>query len=247
VLGIGPADLVLALSLGLPLLASALTARLLDRPPAPGQHASASLPHTSSDQFWYTAVAFSIQVALALPAVVLQAEDPVSGIAGSFVTASVYMRIPITFVGGLLVVVLSQVARYHGSGDLRSAERVAKKALLAALAIGILGVTVLWLVSEPALLVLYGEGLDLQSATLPLLGGATVAAMVSGVATQILFGCGLARPAAAVWMGVAVGVTGVAVAVPGTASAMAAAVLLGQVSALLATAALVSAAFRDRS
>jgi O-antigen/teichoic acid export membrane protein len=245
--GIGPSDVWLAASLGVPLFISAFVARLLSR----RGHTSSSESFTpvrresNSDQFWYTAVAFSIQVSLGLPAVVLQAVDPDSGAAGVFVTASVYMRIPITLVGGLAVVVLSQVASYFGSGQFQLAARVVVKSLLAALTVGVVGVVALLLISGVALQVLYGSALDLPDSTVLLLGGATVAAMVVGVMTQAMFGCGRARPAAVVWISIAVCVAIGALVLPGTATAMALAVLAGQVLALTVNAVLLLAAFRD--
>lgn len=247
-LGVGASDVWLAASLGVPLFVSALVARALDRRSRNGDTLESSPERIGSDrdQLWYTAVAFSIQVSLALPAVVLQAFDPTSGVAGAFVTASVYMRIPIMLIGGLAVVVLSQVATYFGSARYRQAAKVAWKSLVAALAIGVVGVSVLLLGSDLALRLLYGQELELPQALLIVLGAATVAAMVVGVLTQSLFGCGLARPAAFVWIAVGLVVAGASVILPHTPTAMAGVVLLGQLFALLASGPLLLAVFRSK-
>lgn len=242
------ADPLLAAAIGVPLLLSALVARILTRPLDAAQSTTAEPlggRTSNSDQFWYTAVAFSIQLSLALPALILQADDPSSGTAGIFVTASVYMRIPIIFIGGLSVVVLSQVATYFGSGKHTLAATVARKAFVASLLLGALGVLTLWLFSDWALLLLYGENLELPPWVLLILGGSTVAAMAAGVLTQALFGCAYAKPAAAVWIGTAVLVGGIALVVPSTPTSMAATLFGGQGLALCAIAVLALIAFRD--
>ena len=187
-LGVGDPDLLLASSLGLPLLASALVARVLvTRPGAgdPADQTSSGAREWPTDQFWYTVVAFSIQISLALPAVLLQAYAPESGSAGLFVTASAYFRIPITFIGGLAVVVLSQVATYFSAGKIQLAAQVTRRALVVTGVFGSTGAAVLWLVSDRALLVLYGEGIwTLSGETMALLACGTVMAMVSGILTR---------------------------------------------------------------
>lgn len=249
-LGGGASNVLLGLALGVPLLVSASVAQAHARKIALVQPlVSPSLTRIAalSDQFWYTVVAFSTQISLGLPAVLLQALHPDSGVAGSFVTASVYMRIPITFIGGLLVVVLSQVATHFSSGRTLMAARVARKALLGTLSLGLVCVLLLWLASGEALAILYGEDLNISGFALITLGCSTVAAMLAGVATQTLFGCSLARSAALLWVMAALSVAVLAALMPGTLSGMALTVLLGQVIALLATLVLLRLALRGAS
>lgn len=235
-LGVGDPDVILASSLGVPLLASALVGRLLVtrvRAGAVADETRSEAREAPADQFWYTAVAFSIQVSLALPAILLQADDPESGAAGFFVTASAYFRIPITFIGGLAVVVLSQVATYFSSGRVGLAARVTRRALEVTAVLGVAGAASLWLVSDTALVVLYGDEFRLPGAALALLACGTVMAMVAGILTQALFGCAQARSTAFIWMTVAVAVTISSALLPGSTTAMAAVILAGQSLAFL--------------
>jgi O-antigen/teichoic acid export membrane protein len=226
------ASVLLAAAVGVPLLVSALVARRRLPALATGTVPVPGRAH-ASEQSFITAVALLSQVAINSAPLWLQARSTDAALAGQFVSATSYLRIPIFLVGGLGTVALSAVSGAHGSRDLVRARRTALRSAGTAAALGIAGTALLLLVSGPALHLLYGTAIDLGEGTLLVIAAATVLAMTAGIVTLVCLGCDRSSAAAAVWLLAAVGVT-LALAVQGsTVLAVAVVTALGQALALL--------------
>lgn len=236
-LGVGPASLLLGCSLWLPMWVSAGVAAVLvrrggTRPPTP--EGASSEGDALSYQIRFTVVALAGQIALSFGSVWLQASSADPALAGRYVSALTYMRIPITLVGGLVVVVLSSTSAAFSRGERTVARSIAARSTVSGAALGV-GTTIVLLLAAPVgLRIFYGSELDLGPATLVLMGAGTVAAMVAGVLTQSLFGCSMGRMAAAIWSAVAAVVCVLSVAAGTSDLVLAGVAFLGQAVAAAA-------------
>jgi O-antigen/teichoic acid export membrane protein len=158
----------------------------------------------------------------------------------------VYMRVPSLFAGGIRAMVLSRSSAAAQSGTAAVAGLARRSALLAA-GVCTAVVAMLLAVSGPALLLLYGPGIDIGWGVLVVLGASTVIFVSGNVITQVYLGCRRSVSAAAIWVVAAV-VTTVALAVLATSSAGAAwAGLIGVAVGLAALLALLSRTVRGVS
>jgi O-antigen/teichoic acid export membrane protein len=149
---------LLAAAIGVPILVSAAVARWRLSPAPSGVVAAPDRGH-ATEQSFITAVALLSQIAVnSAPLwLAVRAADP--ALAGQFVSATSYLRIPIFFVGGLGTVALSAVSSAHGGGDLLRARRTTVRSASAAAVVGAIGVVTLLVLSRPALLLLTGARL----------------------------------------------------------------------------------------
>ena len=229
-LGVGPVVVLLGCSLWVPMWTSAAVAAVLIRR-SPGQTHVEDL-HSEHDalsyQVRFTLVAVAGQIALSFGSVWLQAVSADPTLAGRYVSALTYMRIPITLVGGLVVVVLSATAAAFSRGERAVARSIAVRSAVSGGGLGLALTTVLLVVAPWGLRIFYGSELELGSTTLVLMGAGTVAAMVAGILTQSLFGCSMGRVAAAIWAGVALAVALLSVFSGSSVVLLAGVVFLGQ-------------------
>lgn len=192
----------LASGLWLPMWAAAAAAGILShrhRDPVARQPGSAAIADSLSHQGPFTAVSVAGQVSLGFGTVWLQSQYPQSGVAGQYVTATTYMRIPIVLVGGLVVVVLSAAASAFAADDWPRVRAVVGKATAGTALFAPAATGVLLAISGPALLAFYGQQLSLGMPTMLAMAAATVAAMLAGVVTQSAFATGLGMWAARTW------------------------------------------------
>jgi O-antigen/teichoic acid export membrane protein len=214
------APLLLSLAMGLPLVIAAVTGQWFLRSDAavPTGQGSALL----AEQGAITAVALAAQVVLSTAPLWLAARG-VEGAAaaGAFVSATSYMRVPSLFAGGIQAMVLSRSSTAAGIGDTAAVAGLARRSAMLAAAVCTAVVVVLLAVSGPALLLLYGPGIDIDAGVLVVLGASTVIFVSGNVITQVYLGCRRSVSAAVIWVAAAV-VTTVALAVLATSSAGAA-------------------------
>ncbi len=214
------ASWLLSLAMGLPLLVAAVVGQWFlraDTAPRAGE-GSALL----AEQGAMTAVALAAQVVLSTAPLWLAARG-VEGAAaaGAFVSATSYMRVPSLFAGGIQAMVLSRSSAAAGIGDADAVAGLARRSALLAAGVCTGVVVVLLVLSGPALLLLYGPGIDIGWGVLAVLGASTVIFVSGNVITQVYLGCRRSVTAAGIWVGAAV-VTTVALALLATSSAGAA-------------------------
>ena len=231
---------LLAAAIGVPLVAAAVVAVVLAR-----RHNTDSRPAERPAHFQeqgvITAVALLGQVALSTAPLWLQAQSPDAALAGAFVTATSYFRIPILFIGGLAAVALTAVSASVSNGDVGSARRQARGSLLGATAVGVAGASALLLLAPLLLRLYYGQQIDLGPGVLMTLAATTVLAIAAGMLTQVLYGARRGATALAVWA-IATAVTTLLLATArGDVLRTAVGVAIGQ---LIATAALALASVR---
>ncbi len=226
------ASILLAAAVGVPILVSALVARRRLPATVDGPVRVTGREHLSEQSF-ITAVALLSQVAINSAPLWLQARATDAALAGQFVSATSYLRIPIFLVGGLGTVALSAVSGAHGSADLVRARRTALRSAGTAAALGVAGTALLLLVSGPALHVLYGTAIDLGEGTLLAIAAATVLSMTAGIVTLVCLGCDRSAAAAIVWLTAASVVTLALALQGGTVLAVSVVTALGQAVALL--------------
>ena len=195
----------LAAAVGLPVVVSALVARRRASTAVPA--AAAPTGAHGSEQSYITAVALLGQVAINTAPLWLSARATDAALAGQYVSATSYLRIPLFLVGGLGTVALSAVSGAFGVGDLARARRTSERSAATAALVGLVSVAVLLLVSGPALHLLYGSAVDLATGTLAAVAVTTVLLMTANVLSLVCFGCDRSRAVAGVWLVVAVGTT----------------------------------------
>lgn len=194
-----------------------------------------------------TAVAVLIQVCLSTAPLWLSGQSTDAALAGAFVSATSYMRIPLLLAGGLYGPILAEAARRFAARD-----RVGvRNRTLVGLAAGVGGTTVatllLLLAAGPALLVLYGSGIGISVGVLAWLGFGTVASVASNVLTQVLYGCQSAPAAAMAWVPPAVLTTVLLASAGGDELRISVAMAVGQVVAVASLALLLPRALPGRS
>jgi O-antigen/teichoic acid export membrane protein len=225
------AALLLASAVGVPVVVSALVARRRVPTQPPGDGEVAGHAHLSEQSF-ITAVALLSQVAINSAPLWLQARTTDAALAGQYVSATSYLRIPIFLIGGLGTVALSAVSGAHGGRDLVRARRTAIRSAGTAALVGLVGTGALLLVSGPALRIIYGTNVDLGEATLLVIALTTVLSMTAGIVTLVCLGCARSAPAAAVWLLAALGVSAGLAAQAGSVLSVAVVTAIGQVVAL---------------
>jgi len=188
----------LAAAIGVPVVVSALVARARASVVVVTDPSTASRAH-ASEQSFITAVALLGQVAISTAPLWVQARATDVALAGQFVSATSFLRIPLFLVGGIGTVALSAVSAAYGVRELDRARRTTQRSTAAAAGIGLAGVVVLLLVSGPALRLLYGGAIDLGEGTLLAIAVTTVAYMTATVLSLVCFGCDRSRAVAAVW------------------------------------------------
>ena len=141
------------------------------------------------EHFAITAVAVLGQICLSTAPLWLQWQSTDRAIAGAFVTATSYMRIPLLLAGGLYGPTLSDPTRQFAARSRAGVLSRTGIALLTGVG-GVGAVVVLLLVAAgPALTLLYGSDSGLSIGLLAMLGLATVGAIASNILTQVLYGC----------------------------------------------------------
>ena len=237
---------LLSLAMGLPLLIAAGIGQWFLRADASARKGRGSA--LLAEQGAMTAVALAAQVVLSTAPLWLAARG-VEGAAaaGAFVSATSYMRVPSLFAGGIQAMVLSRSSAAARIGDTAAVAGLARRSALLAAGVCTAVVAVLLAVSGPALLLLYGPGIDIGWGVLVVLGASTVIFVSGNVITQVYLGCRRSVSAAVIWVVAAV-VTTVALAVLATSSAGAAwAGLIGVAVGLAALLALLSRTVRGVS
>lgn len=197
------AEEILMVSLPAPLLVSFAVGLVAVRAHPRAVDASAAGPtdRHAREQLSITAVAVLGQVSLTTAPLWLEAASTDAALAGAFVTATSFLRVPVLLVGGLGTVALAEVSRAHARGDAGRAARLALRSVLGAALAGAVTVAVLVAAAPVALRLLYGESIGIGLGVLAAVGVSTVLAMAAGVAAQIAFG--LRRSGRAVAAGVA--------------------------------------------
>jgi O-antigen/teichoic acid export membrane protein len=155
---------LLAAAIGVPLWVSALSAQMLvrrHRTAGTAAPTDSQVVESLSHQGRFTVVALAVQVGLGFGSVWLQASFPDSGLAGEYVTATTYMRIPIVLVGGLVVVVLSSAAAAYAAGRINVVTAIIVRSTAATAVFAPLATGFLLAVSGPALMLFYGQQLTL--------------------------------------------------------------------------------------
>jgi O-antigen/teichoic acid export membrane protein len=230
-------EFLLAAAIWAPVFGAALVAHLLvraRRAPETSVSAAADVAESLSHQGRFTVVALAGQVSLGFGSVWLQASYPDSGLAGEYVTATTYMRIPIVLVGGLVVVVLASAAAAYAGGRFDAVTAIVSRAVGATALFGPLATGFLLAVSGPALMIFYGQQLSLGWPTMAAMACGTVAAVLGGVVTQSAFACGMSRLAAVVWTTAAAVTVGWSMLSGDSPFELAVATLVGQGLATLA-------------
>lgn len=200
-------------------------------------------PPVAEDSRWeqaaITSVALLGQVCLSTAPLWLHQQSPDQALAGAFVSATTYMRIPLLLSAGLFGPVLADASRQYAA---RNRHGVLARTLQG-LAAGVGGSTavvgILLLASGPALMLFYGSDPGLSDAVLLRLGLSTIGYIAALIATQMLYGCERAGWAAAAWAAPAVLTTVLFAHAGGDAEAMAGAMAAGQLVAALTLLALV--------
>ena len=190
---------------------------------------------TLSEQTSITIVALMVQVVLnTAPLWLAHAATTDPQLAGQFVSAAAYMRIPMLIAGAFFTVALSQVSVAYARGDRTGTRHAARRHLGMGGALTTVAVAVLLVVSGPGLLVLYGPGMSITLAALAVMGVATAVFVVAYLGTQVLLACQRSTAASVCWTVAALVTTVLLWAFGTTAMAAALAVLAGVVVALVA-------------
>lgn len=200
-----------------------------------GRAAAPASTSTLSEQTSITIVALMVQVVLnTAPLWLAHAATTDPQLAGQFVSAAAYMRIPMLIAGAFFTVALSQVSVAYARGDRTGTRHAARRHLGMGGALTTVAVAVLLVVSGPGLLVLYGPGMSITLAALAVMGVATAVFVVAYLGTQVLLACQRSTAASVCWTVAALVTTVLLWAFGTTAMAAALAVLAGVVVALVA-------------
>ncbi len=239
------AGMLLAGAMGLPLLASALAGWLLLR-----RHLALPTPaigeDSSKEQLAITTVALAGQICLSSAPLWLHAQSPDVAIAGAFVSATTYMRIPLLLAGGIYGPTLADAARQFALRNRRGVQVRILTGLAGGVGVSVAVVAMLLIAARPALFVLYGDDVDLSDGVLVLLGWSTVGYVGATVLTQVLYGCQRAPSAAAAWIPAALITTLLLSLADSDVARIAAAMAAGQVIAVVLLLALMPRALPER-
>lgn len=195
------AAVALAAAIGVPLAGCALVGWLGTRraPESPNQDAT-----PASDFSVFVGVALLIQVTSSTAPLWLGWRYPTGVEAGVMVTVASYFRIPLVLLGGVAAVTLSGVSRGHATGRTDVVRGHAVSGIAMAAGATTVMVTVLALLSEPLLGLLYGSALPLDPGTIAVFAVGSLLLVMGTVGTQVVFGTGLGRLALAAWAASAV-------------------------------------------
>ncbi len=180
-----------------------------------------------------TTVALLGQVCLSTAPLWLSWQSTDDAIAGAFVSATSYMRIPLLLAGGLYGPILAEAARQFAAGNRSGVANRTLAGLIAGIGGTTAAVAILLFAAEPALFILYGGDIGLAPAVLVWLGFTTIASVASNVAMQVLFGCQRALSAAAAWVPPALLTTALLATAGGDVLWMSVSMAIGQVVATL--------------
>ena len=224
--------LLLAGAIGVPLLLSALAGWSLLRgrfvlpSPTIGED-------SSKEQLAITTVALMGQICLSSAPLWLHAQSADEAIAGAFVSATAYLRIPLLLAGGIYGPTLADAARQFARRNRRGLEQRILVALIGGVGGSTAAVVVLLVAARPALFVLYGDDIGLSDGVLILLGCSTVGYVGATVLTQVLYGCQRAPSAALGWIPPALVTTALFATAAGDPGRLAASMAVGQVLAMV--------------
>lgn len=236
----------LAAALSVPLLVSSAVARarLASTVPARDTANAGAVPTPSARQLGpVVVVAVSLQFLLNAAPLMLQWRVP-GEIAGQYVSAMTYLRIPMLLTGGFMTVTLSSAALAWARRDATALHRAVRMAFLGTAACGALTIGV-WLVSGPMLRLYYGPAIDFPMTLLALMGATTVAAVAANLLTQVGIGAHRHQIMAAFWAVGALATIVVLVLAPTTELSVTLAILLGLLVCLVPVAYAVTR-LRDR-
>lgn len=224
------AEEILMFSLAAPLLVSFAVALAAVRrqPPAADPLAPATPGHNVREQLSITAVAVLGQVSLTTAPLWLETASTDAALAGAFVTATSFLRVPVLLVGGLGTVALAEVSRAHARGETGRARHLALRSVLGAAVAGVITVAALVASAPVGLRLLYGETIGIGLGALAAIGLSTVLAMAAGVAAQIAFGLRRSGRAVAAGAGAAAVSTLLYVLSDGSVAVIAAGLVAGQ-------------------
>ncbi len=222
----------LAASVALPLVASAGVGLLALRRSV--DLSAESFPEDSRrEHLSITSVALLGQVCMSTAPLWLHWQSADEALAGAFVSATSYMRIPLLLAGGLYGPILAQAAQAYAAWD---RHRVWNRTLVGVFT-GVGGssamVFVLFVASGPALTLLYGGNIGLSNAVLLLLGLSTIGSVASNVLTQVLYGCERSPSASLAWIPPAFVTTLLFASSDGDVGRMAASMAVGQIIAVV--------------
>lgn len=125
-------------------------------------------------------------------------------LAGAFVTANSYLRIPMMASAGVGLVAIGSISRAWEDGRPDTVADHAKRATAGAAVLSVGGVGLLYLLRGPGLEILYGADFALPPEPLGWLAVGASAALFSAVLTQVLLGTAGTRTAATIWCGAAI-------------------------------------------
>jgi O-antigen/teichoic acid export membrane protein len=239
------APVLLAAAMGVPLLASAAAGWWVLRGAASPPSAVIG-DDSRKEQLAITTVALMGQLCLSTAPLWLHFQSADLAIAGQFVTATAYMRIPLLLAGGMYGPTLADAARQYALGNRRGVEQRTLIALAAAVGGSTAAAVLLYLAARPALYVLYGSDVGLSDGVLILLGAGTIGFVAASVLTQVLYGCQRAPSAAVAWIAPAVLTTLLLSIAGGDVARVAASVAAGQVLAVVLLLALLPRALPGR-
>lgn len=232
----GDGRLMLSLSVFLPLALSAAVGWALYQ--RRGEDFEAPITEDSRlEQVSITGVALMGQICLSTAPLWLSWQSPDAAIAGAFVSATSYMRVPLLLAGGLYGPILADAARQYAAGNRGAVASRTFAGLVAGAGGSSFAVVVLLLISGPALMILYDGDIGLSNAVLIWMGVTTIGSVASNILTQVMFACQRAPAAALAWVLPAAATTVLLATAAGDVLRMSRDMAIGQ---LLATAVLLA-------
>lgn len=197
----GPAETLLGMSIGLPIVVSAVLAHLLLARHSTDVERAAGAQAPGFEHVSFVAIALGYQIALNLPPLALSwkvaAHD--RDFVGAFVVANSWMRLPTILVGTITVSALVELARVVPSGSVAAFRRVVWRSGAACLLLGVGGGLLCLLTAQPATTLLYGSRVTLPSSSFACLAASTVLAIVCSWLSVPLMALRRSGVAAQVW------------------------------------------------
>ncbi len=184
------------------------------------------------EQVSITSVALLGQICMSTAPLWLHWQSTDAALAGAFVSATSYMRIPLLLAGGLYGPILAQAALAHARRDRGRVWNRTVVGLLRGVGGSTVAVVLLIVVSGPALTLLYGGDIGLSVAVLLWLGLSTVGSVGSNILTQVLYACERSPSAVVAWIPPALVTTALFAASSGDVTRVAASMAVGQAVAV---------------
>lgn len=162
--------------------------------------ARASFRDSRHEQGSMTTVAVMGQICMSTAPLWLHWQSTDEALAGAFVSATSYMRIPLLLAGGLYGPILAQAATAFAERDRLRVRNRTVIGLLVGVGGSTAAVLMLLVASGPALTLLYSGNIGLSNEVLLWLGLATIGSVASNLLTQVLYGCERSPSTAVAWI-----------------------------------------------